>query len=928
MNDVPQTARRSPLPRSGFAIAVALAATVLPTVSEAARPRSVRAELLAIEAKTRALPASPARTRMLRAVRRARANERARPCVAATALRGYLTVASASRPLPRRRLIGLQTAALGVSQRLLIRPAARACGGGHGPAKVGAPTLRLQASDARHVAFTVALPDVMLSAVQGGGRVWTRVAAPGLAAPQSPGQPALPVATFTIAVPDGATVSTKATTSRAYRLDGVQVMPAQPETLDAVAPPNFAKPPFVARTFTQPGPAYRRPFPGNVVSTTLVGEARGLRLATVQVPLARYDGSSRSLTIVRDARIDITFEGSTGFTPVGGAWDRFGTAIAGAAINREAIPRRADLDFRLRPCGSEFLIVTSGATRAAADQLAAARNAGGIATSVLQTGTPALPNTNTAIRDALRARLKSATCIRPSYVLLLGNDELIPTFEIAAATSDLPYATIDDADSLPDVALGRIPGDGLVQVQAVVDKTIAYSSGVGTPSRTALLAAQFQDDDGDGQENRTFIQMSETVRSGLIGSGFGAVRVYADSPASTPQRFVDGTSLPSALLSASAWNGTTADVASAWNASPFLVVHRDHGWSQGWGTPWFTSSDVDALNNAMAAVVMSINCSSGAYDRDDASFATRALVRPTGGAVAVFGDTEDSPSTHNSVQGLGFVDALLPGVLPSEGPAATQRLGDALVHGKLRLNAVYPATTDGNTLFEHRIWHLLGDPTLFMRRGNPRIISVKDIPVLVRRFERPGPVPPEGPLPNYQVVASGLAQLNGQVVSLRRGGVVVGQGLVVNGAVTITALFGDSAPALGELAVVIAPDDGQKPIEVPVSTEPVATQTTVTCPGPVAYGSAALTITGTLAHGPAGAGVAVSFTPIAAAGAPGSARVVTVTVDEQGAFTASLPLTPNDIGVFSVQAQFAGSAGAQPSTSSPCTASVVRAPIN
>ncbi len=923
MNEVPQPARRPQRSRRGLAIGIALAAAVAPTMSEAARPRTVRADLLVLEAKTRALPPGPLRTKMLRAVRLARANERARPCAAVTALRGYRSVSVASRR-QTGRLVGLQTAALSVSQRLLIRPAAKACGGGPGPAKVGAPRLHLEASDARHVAFSVALPDVTLSAVQGGGKIWTRVGAPGLTAPQTPGQPALPVATFTIAVPDGATISTRATTNRAYRLDGVQVMPAQPETLDATKPPDFTKPPFVARGFAQPGAAYGRLFPKNAVSTTPIGESRGLRLATVQVPIARYDGSTRSLTIVRDARIDITFAGGQGFSPIGGAWDRFGAAIAGAAINRAVVPRLPDLDIRLRPCGSEFLIVTSATTRTAADQLAAARNAGGIAAAVLQTGTATLPNTSGAIRDAIRARLKASACIRPSYVLLLGNDELIPTFELDGATSDLPYATVNDADSLPDVALGRIPGNGLAEVQAVVDKTIAYSSGVGTPSRTALLAAQFQDDDGDGQENRTFIQMSETVRGGLTSAGYGAVRVYADSPASTPQRFVDGTPLPSALLSASAWNGTTTDVANAWNASPFLVIHRDHGWSQGWGTPSFTSTDVDALNNAMAAVVMSINCSSGAYDRDDASFATRALVRPTGGAVAVFGDTEDSPSTHNSVQGLGFADALLPGVLPTEGPVAAQRLGDALVHGKLRLNSVYPATTDGNTLFEHRIWHLLGDPTLFMRHGTPRIISVKDIPVLVRRFERPGPVPPEGPLPNYQVVVSGLAQLNGQVVSLRRAGLVVGQGLVADGAVTITALFGDSAPAPGELTVVIAPDDGQKPVEVPVATEPASTQTSVTCPGPVAYGSPALTIAGTLAHGPAAATVSVSFTPVGSAGVP---RVVTATVDEQGAFTASLPLTPNDIGAFTVQAQFAGSPGALQSSSTPCTASVVRTPV-
>ena len=67
-------------------------------------------------------------------------------------------------------------------------------------------------------------------------------------------------------------------------------------------------------------------------------------------------------------------------------------------------------------------------------------------------------------------------------------------------------------------------------------------------------------------------------------------------------------------------------------------------------------------------MVLSINCSSGAYDYDETSFARQALVNADGGAVGVFGDTRDSPSWHNSQIALGFVDALLPSVLPGRGP--------------------------------------------------------------------------------------------------------------------------------------------------------------------------------------------------------------------------------------------------------------------
>ena len=64
----------------------------------------------------------------------------------------------------------------------------------------------------------------------------------------------------------------------------------------------------------------------------------------------------------------------------------------------------------------------------------------------------------------------------------------------------------------------------------------------------ALVAAQFQDDDNDGQENRTFITMAETVRNGLTARGVAVDRVYGEHPGNNPQRFQDGSALPASLM--------------------------------------------------------------------------------------------------------------------------------------------------------------------------------------------------------------------------------------------------------------------------------------------------------------------------------------------------------------------------------------------
>ena len=163
----------------------------------------------------------------------------------------------------------------------------------------------------------------------------------------------------------------------------------------------------------------------------------------------------------------------------------------------------------------------------------------------------------------------------------------------------------------------------------------------------------FQDVDdvgevNDGQENRTFIQFAETVRNGLAARGVAVDRIYEDDPTHRPAAAsTTARALPASLKKPTfAWNGDGADVSAAWNQGRFMVVHRDHGWSDGWGDPFFTTTEVDALTNSNdnLPVVLSINCASAQYDTDETSFVQNALVKPTGGAVGVFGDTRNSPS--------------------------------------------------------------------------------------------------------------------------------------------------------------------------------------------------------------------------------------------------------------------------------------------
>ena len=936
---------------------VAACALALWAVAPAGAAASPGGELKALVGQVRALPSGTVRPlvrrRLLTTAVLARRQARRSQCKAVRSLARFRATLrtvrvrrGAKQSRAARRLLALGPRSLRASRALLATRATRRCGGGVRPSRVRSATTRVVASDTRGFTAQVQLPEVRFVPRAGGGRQWTQLTLPDTDAPQAPGQPAIPLVATQFAVPEGATVTVDPGAVSSYTVDGVDLYPAQPDVVDqtpSTRRPDFSKPPFATAPFQFDAAAYRRagPFPAQPASGAILGSVRDLVVGGLSIPAAQYDPRRRLVRVLRSVQVRVVFGGAnTGrFAPeLGSPWERAARSGLSDLVNASIIAPNIRDRLIHRPCGEELLIVTNSATRAAADTLKAARSRAGILTRVVEVGTGAgqIGSTAAEIQRYIRGRLTQLLCVHPSYVVLLGDDELVPTFTPTISgvqiPSDLPYSLRNDSDELPDVAVGRIIGNDQAQVQTAVDKIVAYenSAPAGDFLRHATIAAQFQDDDADGQENRTFVWFAERVRTGLVRRGVTVDRIYGDSPTATPLRFNDGTDLPAALRKPTfRWDGSGTDVQDAWNAGRFLMVHRDHGWSQGWGTPGYTAGSVAALRNgALLPVVLSINCSSGAYDYDESSFATTALTLRDGGAVGVFGDTRDSPSWHNSQIALGFVDGLLPSVLPDEGPAAKQRAGDALINGKVRLAGLADPSRDGASRQELYLWHWFGDPTMQMWGGgrppftiDPAILHA----VFTREISgpRPGPDPPP-----YEVRLTLPRELAGQPIALLRNGEVVGKG--VGG--VVAPLFGDGSVKPGELQVAIDGEDAQSVI-APVAGVPEAppppparTPTTLTqqCPASGTMDEP-LTVSGTLAGAPAGATVTVTFQAPPLRATPGRTVPVQTTTAADGSWRASVTPGRNqgDVpGRWTIQAAYAGDAAHDGSRSAPCTVPV------
>jgi Peptidase family C25/Propeptide_C25 len=899
--------------------------------------------LQALVLRTNGLPGKALPTRKLRALRRtaihARRVARQRPCAAVRDLSRYRRILTRVRARKGKRpgkaatrAAALTSLSLRASSLLLASKRTRRCGGGARPSRLAHAKTKILMSNARGMKLRLLLPAVQFVPRTGGGKTWTQLVLPNTDAPGKPGTPGIPVVSKILGIPDGAKLIVKPGKTRSYTLDGVKVFPAQPESADAVSKaPNFNKPPFATKPFTLDPKAYlsKKLQPPEPADGEMLGDARDLKVGDLTVPAVQYNARRSKLKVLTSVDIQVLFKGGphTFSDELDSPWEQPQRRLAADMLNASVI--KTPLEFVLRKCGMEMLVITNHATRTAADTLAKARNADGLRTTVVETGGGAAQagTTPAQIQTYIRARLTDPKCIHPSYIAIMGDDELVPTFEgINGIPSDLGYSLRDNADELPDVGVGRVLGADQDQVGTEVAKIIGYEAappGGASFLNHATVAAQFQDDEHTGQESRTFIEFAETVRKGLAGRGVTVDRVYHDSPTTDPQKFNDGTSLPAALKKPTfPWDGTGADVSTAWNAGRFLVIHRDHGWSDGWGTPNFTTDNVNALTNgSLLPVVMSVNCSSAAYDYDEDSFTQSALVKPDGGAVGVFGDTRDSPSWHNSQIALGFVDALLPSVLPSEGPAFKQRMADALINGKLRLAGLSPPGSDGNTRNELYLWHYFGDPSMQMwGGGKPLFLDPGQFKaVLVEQFQLPIPIPDPPPFGVQVSLPKGLA---GQPISLLQNGEVIGKAIAGDGVATIPASFGDGSVKPGELQVALEAD-GSPPVSVPVDGVPKAKTTLQqSCPRSGAI-ETPLTVTGALSGAPAGSSVDVTFTPPKG---EGSAAVVHAKTGADGSWQASVTPTANQPGTWSISSSYAGTAQYAGSSAGPCTV-LVSAPI-
>jgi hypothetical protein len=291
-----------------------------------------------------------------------------------------------------------------------------------------------------------------------------------------------------------------------------------------------------------------------------------------------------------------------------------------------------------------------------------------------------------AIRELVRASRGWAKA--PRSLLLLGDASfdplgyqspveanLLPVFFIftqygGETGSDLPFVDLD-GDTLPDLAVGRLPARTAQQISAYVQKVIDYEKNPSTAARLVVSVA-------DGQE-ATFAQDAHAFMQLLPAY---VERLEIAPPAGAED--------------------VAVQVRGAFEKSPWIVAYFGHGSLQMWGKDkLFNIEDVAQLPKTLRApIVIQMTCLTGLFIHPRQESLAEALLWQAGaGASAVLAPTSLTLTMDQSLLSHALILAL------TDGQSAT--LGDAVLRAWRQLPVDSAGSRDVLQTFL-----LLGDPEL------------------------------------------------------------------------------------------------------------------------------------------------------------------------------------------------------------------------
>lgn len=582
----------------------------------------------------------------------------------------------------------------------------------------------IERSSTSGLSLRYAIPELGLADIEDSEAKGQEIILKGCFASNAEGKPNLPFENRYIAVPQGASVSVKVKEKASQTLTDIRLLPAAPLQMN-----NEDKKPALHWDMDVFGKD--ADYPTNNVSIAQATQIRGLDVVLLSVTPFRYNPVRKTLEVIYDMDIEISFEGGNGQfgdsryrNPT---WDGI---LRDLVINSDMLPETHYYDFlnealQNREEGCEYLIIApdDSAFLAWADTLKLFRTKQGILTKVATTADCG-SNEPEDIRNYILNAYNNWT-IPPAAVLLFGGNRVTqPEFGLKPFIYRMPHNTIYDyryptdnpfadmnGDSIPDLAISRMLVYNAEDCQQQVEKLINFELYPPTDPHYydhPVITSGYEED-------KWFMITSQSVdgflRNQLAKHPANQYMVYNQmDPEATPPESIwstgpnteavldyfgpNGTQyIPASIGGLDNWGhmSNNQPLIEAMSEGGFLTFYRDHSSVETWGSPFFSRLDIPLLQNEEPTFIFSIGCLTNDF-WDNWSYAmciSEAFLKAEKGAIGVIGTNCVTYSHYNDLVTWGMLDHIWPNFMPTLGSQAHPDFtypSYSLVAGKLFLS--------------------------------------------------------------------------------------------------------------------------------------------------------------------------------------------------------------------------------------------------
>jgi hypothetical protein len=305
-------------------------------------------------------------------------------------------------------------------------------------------------------------------------------------------------------------------------------------------------------------------------------------------------------------------------------------------------------------------------------------------------------NTDLQIRDHIRqAYLNDLDLSKLSYVVLVGDVELVASHNTGEHFTDNYYACIDKQDyegdeSFRDIAVGRLPFKTSEELKVYVDKLLKYEANSFLSFDWLKKAAFIATDDR--------YEVAEGTHNYVI-ENYGAKLGYTGS-------FPQAQTMGGDKLYAIAYDATTENLHSSINQGRSFVTYSGHGNITYWVAPHFTQQDIQQLTNTDAyPYVSSYACISGSFANQTEDSFGETWVKSPAGAIGFLGTSNNSYWDEDDIMQKVFFDGYFKDKIVNAG----------LINNHALEGVRTAYNNSGKTKYYFEIYNLMGDPTVVLK---------------------------------------------------------------------------------------------------------------------------------------------------------------------------------------------------------------------